>query len=428
VRSKKVIRTGNEERETVATQEFNCPNCGAPLDYDGSGATIRCPYCETSVVVPAELRPQAVRAQPVTPAPVQPPAITIDQLEAVSTTARRGVSCLASAVLLGVILFVAAMIAIPILLTRRASQMASKVNEPTPVLATGIGPTEVPLPTPIPFASLVATFGSQGIGPGLLNDSRYITVDGSGTVYVADYEDGRIQAFDADGKFLHGWQVGDANTIIYGMAASPNGILYVAYGGYIYRYDGSRGKLLDKLDYANGPEFGDLATLPDGGVLGAWYQARWGLITSLEGHRDDLVWFDVDGNLARTLESAISGQTGDLALETDLAVDGLGNVYALSEFDREVFKFSAQGKFVDRFGVQGNDPSHSQLIDCIAVDGQGRVYVGGSYEISIFSPEGRYILSFETEDSVRKMAFSLQGDLYIVSGDAFSRYQLGELP
>jgi outer membrane protein assembly factor BamB/uncharacterized Zn finger protein (UPF0148 family) len=420
-------------RETVAIQEFNCPNCGAPLDYNGAGATMRCPYCETSVVVPAELRPQPVRTHPVTPAPVQPTVITIGQTEAVSTAAKRGVGCLVSAILVSVGLFVAGMIAIPIIFTRQTTKMVNKVIEPAVPLATQYpAPTQVPLPTPsptpIPFASLVATFGSQGIGPGLLNDARYITVDGSGTVYVADYEDGRIQAFDSEGKYLHGWQVGDANTIIYGMAASPNGILYVAYAGDIYRYDGSRGKLLDKLDYANGPEFGDLAILPNGGVLGAWYQGRWGLITSLEGHRDDLVWFDADGNPVRTLESAISGQTDDLALEIYLAVDGLGNVYALSEFDREIFKFTSQGKFVDRIAVQSNDPSHSLMIDCIAVDGQGRVYVGGSDEISIFSPEGQYILSFETVHSVRKMAFSLQGDLYIVSGDTVSRYTLGKLP
>ena len=35
---------------------FNCPNCGAPLDYKGSDPIIRCPYCYISVVVPENLR------------------------------------------------------------------------------------------------------------------------------------------------------------------------------------------------------------------------------------------------------------------------------------------------------------------------------------------------------------------------------------
>jgi outer membrane protein assembly factor BamB len=149
------------------------------------------------------------------------------------------------------------------------------------------------------------------------------------------------------------------------------------------------------------------------------------MITSLKGHRDDLVWFDADGNTARTLESAISGQTGSLALDTTVAVDGLGTVYALSSYDGAVFKFSPEGKFIDRFDYQGSNGQNGQ---CIAVDGQGRVYIGGSRQVSIFSPDGSFIRNFETEVNVYKMAFSEQGDLYIVSGDSVSRYTLGELP
>src|SRR4030065_836105 len=38
-------------------QSFSCPNCSAPLDVEGDGsATLRCPYCNTSVIIPDELR------------------------------------------------------------------------------------------------------------------------------------------------------------------------------------------------------------------------------------------------------------------------------------------------------------------------------------------------------------------------------------
>src|SRR5262245_55920557 len=48
-------------------QDFNCPNCGAPLDYTGGDdVTLRCPFCNTSVIVPDELR---TRAQPAESAP-----------------------------------------------------------------------------------------------------------------------------------------------------------------------------------------------------------------------------------------------------------------------------------------------------------------------------------------------------------------------
>lgn len=38
------------------TQSFTCPNCSAPLDYEGDDPTLRCPYCNSSVIVPDSLR------------------------------------------------------------------------------------------------------------------------------------------------------------------------------------------------------------------------------------------------------------------------------------------------------------------------------------------------------------------------------------
>jgi len=419
----------------VAAQEFNCPNCGAPLDYEGSGATMRCPYCETSVMVPAELRPkvEAVSATHASSVQIQSAMVNIERTLAAASGSKSRTGSLVGILLVSVILLVAGIIIVFALGANRANKMGGEAAKEGPFDAPTMAPlaTKVPVPTPVPtqsYASLVTTFSSKGIGPGLLNDARYITVDGAGIVYVADYQGGRIQAFDADGQYLHGWQVGEAKTVIYGLTASHAGTVYVTYKGDIYRFAGSSGKALGKLEYELGQEFGDVTALPDGGVLGVWYEGRWGLITSLEGHRDDLVWFDAEGKFVRRLESAISGQTGDLSLDTTLAVDGLGNVYALLEHEREIYKFTPQGKFVDRIVMKSREPNQSLSIDCIAIDGQGRIYVGGSHQVNIFSPEGQFILSFETEHSVRSMAFSIQGDLYTVSGDSVSRYTFGELP
>ena len=35
---------------------FNCPNCSAPLDYAGDAVAIRCPYCNSSVILPEAVR------------------------------------------------------------------------------------------------------------------------------------------------------------------------------------------------------------------------------------------------------------------------------------------------------------------------------------------------------------------------------------
>ena len=38
------------------TQTFACPSCGAALSAAGANKEIKCPYCASTVVVPAELR------------------------------------------------------------------------------------------------------------------------------------------------------------------------------------------------------------------------------------------------------------------------------------------------------------------------------------------------------------------------------------
>lgn len=41
----------------MSAQKFQCPSCGASLDYEDTRAlTIRCPYCNSSVIVPESLR------------------------------------------------------------------------------------------------------------------------------------------------------------------------------------------------------------------------------------------------------------------------------------------------------------------------------------------------------------------------------------
>jgi LSD1 subclass zinc finger protein len=41
------------------TANFNCPSCGAMLEYKSGEATILCPYCNNSVVPPPEVRQAA---------------------------------------------------------------------------------------------------------------------------------------------------------------------------------------------------------------------------------------------------------------------------------------------------------------------------------------------------------------------------------
>jgi DNA-directed RNA polymerase subunit RPC12/RpoP len=47
------------EKELLMATTFTCPSCGAGLDYDGDDdPVVRCSYCGSTVVVPAEFKPQ----------------------------------------------------------------------------------------------------------------------------------------------------------------------------------------------------------------------------------------------------------------------------------------------------------------------------------------------------------------------------------
>jgi hypothetical protein len=40
-------------------QTFNCPSCGASLDYEGSEPVVQCAYCGSAAIVPETLRSEA---------------------------------------------------------------------------------------------------------------------------------------------------------------------------------------------------------------------------------------------------------------------------------------------------------------------------------------------------------------------------------
>jgi len=380
---------------------------------------MRCPFCETSVVVPEELRPDKAQS-------FEPINVVLSNVEIPTGRSKGGTRWW---VFFGIVivLFIVGVTVIPIILTQMAVSSANNAIQSamTEIPAIAVQPTDVPTlaPSPTPaYAQAVMHFGSKGIGPGMLNDARYIAIDGNGIIYVADYEGGRIQAFDMTGKYLSQWKVGDSNTDIQGLSANQKGDVFVSFDGSISEFEGATGNFLMKLTDPNGGEFGDLSSTADGNLAGVWYQARWGVITSLDGHRDDLVVFNSRGKIIMTIPSFISGQTGDLALDTDLAIDGLGNIYALSTEDGVIFKFTPDGKYINRFGSQGDQPGQFSFPSAIAIDGQGRIFVSDEDKIDIFSSDGRFLTSFPTDSVVNMMAFDQKGALWAVSGDTITKY------
>jgi LSD1 subclass zinc finger protein len=363
---------------------FGCPSCGGPLEYKSGGdRMVRCSFCHNSIIVPDELRA---------------PETTTQRWHARRSGGSRNHYLIFVAIAMALGLSVAFF---ALRSARPAPPAAQTANIPSPALPARQTPRAQAQDSG--FATIALTFGSEGIGPGLFKDARSIAVDAAGNIYVGEYTGGRIQVFDAAGQFITQWIV-DSKMPLRGMAADRKGMVYVVQRGVISRYEGASGKPAGQLEYPAGWGFDDVAVTADGGLVAAWYK-----------NRDDIVRFDNEGRTTLTIKNAISGQTDSSELQTRIAVDGRENIYALGAFNDAVFKFTREGKFVSRFGSDGDQRGQFRAPSAIAVDGQGRVYVSDFKGIQVFDADGRYLDTIKVQGAASGMVFNDKGELFVVA-------------
>jgi hypothetical protein len=391
-----------DDKLGLMIQTFGCPSCGGPLEYKGgSGKTVQCPFCFNSVIVPKELRSTTTE--------LPPSPQKANRLRLILIFAAVG------------LLIAGGLVAL---------LMSRPKPKPTPITSTPSRLPTIPTPSmPRPpaqessFASLVMTFGSEGIGPGRFISASSIAVDGTGHIYVGEYDNGRIQVFDPEGKFITQWMA-DTKMPLRGMAADRQGMVYIAQRGIILRYEGATGKMTGQLDYPGGRGFDDVAAMADGGLVAAWEPYGSGVSFSTGG--DNIVRFDVNGRTVRTIRNAVSGQTEGADLELRLAVDGLGNIFALSTFSNAVFHFTPEGKFVNRFGIAGNQPGQFTAPGAIAVDGKGRVYVSDIKGIQVFDSNGTYLDLINIDGGASGMVFNDKNELLVVARSKVSKFVINK--
>jgi DNA-directed RNA polymerase subunit RPC12/RpoP len=421
---------------------LNCSNCAAPVDLTAAtGATLGCPYCGSIMILPEELRSDPRRvgmgsssvglnlSQAAALARIalslkagnkaeaikvyseafgvglaeatdavermligQPVTLTVHS-QGFSSEAptfvmhpkdarklRRGliwvvgsviVVCIAGAVLTvafgGFAAFMAA-----------RSVPSPPTVSPTPTTPS-TPPSPPPAPSPPPFAGRVLEFGDEGIGAGQFKDARSVALDGEGRIYVGEYIGGRVQVFDAHGKFITQWMV-DPKRALLNMAADRRGTVYVVHPGQILRYEGPTGSLLGEISKLNGSRsefYTEAVVALDGSLLAI-------------SNYSTIVRIGANGQIKETID--LRAKVGEDVRFDRVAVDGTGNIYALSDRGDSVFRFAPDGRFMNRFGGAGDQPGQLRSADSIAVDGQGRIYVSDSSRgIQVFDGNGRYV-------------------------------------
>ncbi len=256
---------------------------------------------------------------------------------------------------------------------------------------------------PLANRRLALSFGQEGSGPGYFQDPRSITFDRDGNLYVADFTTGRIQQFNPAGDYQSLWII-ENKPYIRAIVGSLNNEIYVIHDGRVFIYDGPTGRLTGEVTLPDDVDtyVKDMAISADGSIV---------LVSSGE----HLYRLDSSGQVSLDIPDAVSGISGDSELDVRVAVDGLGNIFLLGTFNNAVFKYSAAGNYLTRFGGSGDEPGQIRAASAIGVDSKGRVYVSDSKGIQVFDNEGRFLELMKIDGHAFGIALDDKDNLYLVT-------------
>jgi DNA-directed RNA polymerase subunit RPC12/RpoP len=248
---------------------------------------------------------------------------------------------------------------------------------------------------------LVRTFGSEGVGPGLFQDTRGIGVDREGHIYTGDYSNGRVQLFDADGRYLTEWNAGE-NLYMSHMAVDETGIFYTINRNELTRFQGRTGERLPSLAAPAAFSPQGLAALPGGGVL-VYGNGR-------------LLWFDADGTLSRDAANLPQFQLG--STYQNMVVSRGGDIYINAS--GAVLRFDAEGQFLNQIAARGDglDQMPRQPTG-MALDSQDRLFLmPTSSSVWVFDRNGRHLETVSLRTMGFYMVINSQDQLLIMNRNA----------
>lgn len=190
----------------------------------------------------------------------------------------------------------------------------------------------------------ISSWGKPGTGPAEFKQPGALAIGSKGDVYVADTWNSRIQVFDAGGKFLREWKSEFFGPR--GIAVGPGEVVFVADTGNhrIVRFgsDGTKqaewggrgeapGKLFDPVGVAVGPG---------------------GKIFVCDNGNGRMQIFDLDGQLQKAFP--VPGWRREVFSEPHAAVDRDGSIWVTVPLEKEVRRYSADGKLLHTIRANEN--------------------------------------------------------------------------
>ncbi len=205
--------------------------------------------------------------------------------------------------------------------------------------------------------SFVLKWGVRGSGDGQFNQPRGIAADLTGSIYVADTWNHRIQKFDSSGKFLRKW--GGQGTSD-GQFATPQGVAVDVLKNLVYVLDSGNCRV-QKFDTSGtflkkwgspGTGNGQFGESPMGSGPCGIAVSMWGEVFVADTWNSRIQVFDGEGKFLRKWGSEGQGD-GQFEEPRGIAADSEEIVYVVEWSNHRVQKFDYWGSFRDKWGQSG---------------------------------------------------------------------------
>eukprot|EP00058_Branchiostoma_floridae_P002420 XP_002587908.1 hypothetical protein BRAFLDRAFT_87296 [Branchiostoma floridae] len=255
------------------------------------------------------------------------------------------------------------------------------------------------------------TFGGKGSEPGKFDFPRGVVVSPSNDIFVADYNNRRVQVHSTEGVYLRHFPTvvpGTEDKVMkpHDVCMDGNGTLWVVGRGWTadhvvqYSTDGTAmaGIDLEKIDY----------------FRGITVDMRTNHILITDADQDEVQIFRPDGSLVRTVRHPRGGEMTDPRYVT---VDGEGNIL-VSDWDTHyVYVYDESGKFLFQFGGEG---SGEVQLDCprgICTDSSGHIIVADFWNerVQIFTRHGEFVRTVRTGFGPIGLAVGPEGQLVVTN-------------
>ena len=218
----------------------------------------------------------------------------------------------------------------------------------------------------------IKSFGSEGSGPGHLNDPTGVAVDSRRNILACDQMNNRIQKFSPDGTAIMSVGKEGSGPVQF---QYPVGIAVHPHTGKVYVADG-------------------------------------------DNHRIQIL--NEDMTYCSSFGSKGSGN-GEFNEPHDLAFSSDGSVLVADYFNHRIQVFTQDGVFLRQIGKEGEGDGELSNPMSVAVDAADTVYIPelGNKRISLFTKEGKFLKSFKLLDShPYGVALNKDGLLHISYADA----------